>query len=278
MFSLQRWMPLVERRAQGLHGFRFENAAPGALHAHWESLSGEICPLCDGWKSFVATDDMKPYYCFCATLQWLDRKYHLAKSYGSPAAKVNIDSLNPLNYIVPTVDTKAAAEDLNTLKTDLKKWIKKPDYWMLIVGGTGCGKSHIMQWINSCLPWMSTYISAGKLQGKLFTSLKDNSTQEFIEALSRIPLLLLDDWGLEHAGSFTTDALAAVIDARYLMTPKLPVIVTTNRSFGDLTGAPDQATRRIASRMVDTEISQIYRLRQEDYRSPVTRKKLRGSK
>lgn len=269
--SLRRWTARLREanNKEKFHGFRFVDCEPGSTHDHWVSLTQKICPICDGFQQGRDKQDGQDYYCLCATLQYLDRRWHEFHLYESWCEPLTLDALTPIP--LPSVE---AANDLNKLLDAVKEWMVEPTSWMFIQGGVGCAKSHVLQAIKTTLPWMTCYISAAQLQGSLFASFKKDDTQELIRAMSLAPILLLDDLGLEHPGAWTTNMFASVIDNRYARRTELATIVTTNIDPADLIGSVNQATRRIASRITDRGVSKRFILRQTDYRN-ILRKDLK---
>ena len=115
-----------------------------------------------------------------------------------------------------------------------------------------------------------------RFQRHLFASRDDNTVEQLIHTLAIAPILILDDWGLEHDSNWTTNSLASIVNTRYMNGPTSYItLMSTNLQVGELLNSPSLPLQRIASRMVDTEISDIFRLRQADFRSPVTQKQLR---
>lgn len=242
------------------------------LSYYWESITPKICPICNGVQSFYASDDGLQYYCLCATLKWLDRRHQEAEEWETRVAPAKLSDLVPL-----AIPDETAAKDLRKTLEVVRSFLDFPDFWMLLQGDTGCGKSHILRSIKTALPWLVTYISAESLQSKLFSALGSGRVDEFRRVLELAPVLLIDDLGIEHKSSFTLDTIAGVINVRYSNHIEKPTVVATNLSFGDLTASPDIALRRVGSRLVDTKISKYLPLTQDDFRNPSVQMRMRKS-
>ncbi len=173
-----------------------------------------------------------------------------------------INELKPLNG-----DEKGAA-DLNALKAALSTWVTQMDSWLYIYGGYGTGKTHCLRALKNRLANLIIVVSAEDFQEKLFSKLAGREVDQFLHMLKVVPVLAIDDWGIEHSVSFTTDALASIINFRYNLDPaRFPVIFTSNMSPLDIASSGTVAQKRILSRLVDNQSAQVFQLRQPDFRT-----------
>jgi DNA replication protein DnaC len=244
---------------------------PMSIEAY-RRVIGPACPFChnNGWGPVGE----KNIYCVCTMLEWLEQSRRDLQDFETPVKATSLLTLHPLG-ISPEGD-----QDLLTLLKGLKSWIEYPHGWLVIQGGNGSGKTHALAAIKTSLNGLAAFISVDRFQQKLFGALEESGkVEELIQNLSTIPILLLDDWGLEHENSWTTDTLASIINRRYMYADEFPTVVTFNTPLGTLLTSPNPAKRRIISRLIDSKISTIYRLRQADYRSPIVQKQIaRGGK
>ena len=241
----------------------------------WREVGGEICPICDGFKRGKPGSEAETIYCLCSTLDWIEKQRELVNGYEQTIEPAYLKDLVP--YDLP--ETGAGA-NFKKLLAFIPTWIQDPKDWLLISGGPGTGKTHIMRAIKTALPELCLYLSASRLQQLGFNALDDGKMSDLHQILGNVPILLLDDWGLEHSTSFSTDTMAAIIDRRYGHPEEFVTVVTTNMSPGHLLNSLDtatnMATKRIASRMMDVQKGRIFILKQADFRLPTTQVKVGG--
>lgn len=261
--SYLHWQKVIGEQPDRFPGYTF----PQPYQA-WAETQGSDCPVCHDWRSgFVDTPQgKKNIYCICSTLRWLQASYFSLHEYETPIRPASLNDLGPIG-VPPEAD-----RDLTTLLDFIGKWLVRPTLWFIIQGGNGSGKSHILRAIKTQLNGLAAYISTDRFQQKLFSIREDSGKiQSLIDSLSTIPILLLDDWGLEHESSWTTDTLASIVNRRYMFPEEFPTVVTFNTPLGTLLTSPNPAKRRIISRLIDTDISKVFQLRQADYRTRMTK-------
>jgi DNA replication protein DnaC len=89
---------------------------------------------------------------------------------------------------------------------------------ILITGSTGCGKSHIACALayQACLLGIKTrYFNMNRLIEAIVMTKTDGSYLKFLNQLERIPLILLDDFGLQNLTKTTKLALLQIMEDRY---------------------------------------------------------------
>jgi len=236
----------------------------------WKKCSGPVCPLNSGFET-VEDKDGRLIYCVCKLEEWLEQHKNDCQLFETPIPPTYLKDLKPFG-------DKAGAQDLKELLDFVNKWLEKPRLWMWIEGTRGTGKTHILQSIKTALPQIAFYISAERFASECFRALNHGAItnggdevtlDDFISRLSTVPILLFDDWGLEHKSNFVEDQLAAIINNRYRFPDEFPVVMTSNMSLGALSQG-DPILARIASRMSDASNVNYFKLRQLDYRLPET--------
>lgn len=273
--SVKFWKRMTIEKPEKVFNFKFDPKLPaGSFYSTWLQMSkSPICPICRDYRSFVVREEgkeEKSLYCICSTLRWIDEKSTSLSQFETPVQRKLLEDLRTIALPDPV-----AAKDLQILLKFLGTWLENPLEWMLIQGGPGVGKSHILAAIKTRLPYLVTYISAERFQQQLFAArTTENGVQDLVEALSLAPILLFDDWGLEHNSSWTTDTFAAIINRRYSHPEEWPTVVTTNIPISQLLEGSDISIKRIASRLADTQVSEIFRLRQVDFRSPIAQQSI----
>ena len=71
----------------------------------------------------------------------------------------------------------------------------------------------------------------------------------YIKNLCRVPLLILDDFGMERGTEYGLEQIYAVIDGRYRSGK--PLIATTNLTLQELKNPQDTAHARIYDRLLE---------------------------
>jgi len=150
---------------------------------------------------------------------------------------------------------------------------KSPEGWLVLLGDTGCGKTHLAAAIANYR------FQTGK--PVLFVVVPDfldhlRSTfspegraayDQLFESVKNASLLILDDFGEHSTTPWAQEKLYQVINYRY--NARLPTVVTTRCSL-------DEMDSPISSRLADAKISMTFNINVPDYRTDATanRKKI----
>lgn len=154
---------------------------------------------------------------------------------------------------------------------------KSPEGWLVFVGDTGCGKTHLAAAIANYR------LQAGKpvkfevvpdfLDHLRFTFSPESlvSYDQVFEEVKNAPLLILDDFGEQSTTPWAQEKLYQVINYRY--NARLATVITTRLTTEEMASP-------IASRFFDHQLSIVFNIIAPDYRTDATRKKTtrRGQK
>jgi DNA replication protein DnaC len=136
---------------------------------------------------------------------------------------------------------------------------------LLLTGGTGTGKTHLMEAIGrQYLEQGSTvrYELLAHLLGKLRDSFRINEDQSVIAPSYLAEVLLIDDIGLEKPSEWVTEQVTALVDERWRNNRLL--VVATNETYETIEACYGP---RLASRLYDMtgKVKQVF-LTTTDYR------------
>jgi DNA replication protein DnaC len=126
--------------------------------------------------------------------------------------------------------------------------------FVLCYGATGNGKTHLCQALTKTLNIRGVqtyYYQVPSLMNILRKAINDNEVEIWVNSLSDLPGLVLDDFGSETQSDWGLGKLQEIIDNRW--TNKLITAVTMNRTLTEL----QQISPRIYSRVCDQEISTV---------------------
>ena len=132
--------------------------------------------------------------------------------------------------------------------------------WIALIGGNDTGKTHLG--IAVCRKWVEAGIAArytlvSLLLDELREGFRVNDGEGYAERFRyycNIPLLLLDDLGIESKTAWVQEKLDTIID--YRLMNKLSLIVTSNTTLDDM-------QQRIRSRII--RHGDIYDMGTEEY-------------
>jgi DNA replication protein DnaC len=135
--------------------------------------------------------------------------------------------------------------------------------WMTLMGGVGTGKTMLLLAIYAEIKPYAVYLGAGDLTSQIFESFgKSGETEDLTEALARVPVLLLDDYGIGAENKTVQGKITQILDHRYRLRHYRPTVVATNLNRKDLS----KSNARVASRILDQDLVRVREIRLPDYR------------
>lgn len=153
-------------------------------------------------------------------------------------------------------DFKAATPTLQSIRDAVHGWATRVysqqdgRRWLYICGACGCGKTHLcaaaangLRAAGVSVLFMTTPVLLGTLKADL------NRTEDFVNQLSVVPVLVLDDLGTEPLTEWAASILFRIIDGRY--TTRRPLLVSSNLTLERL------GSDRLASRLGDVRLCEV---------------------
>ena len=142
-------------------------------------------------------------------------------------------------------------ESLSAALTASRSFAKDPDGWLVLVGGTGCGKTHLAMAIaNEQLAGYGEvfFASVPDLLDHLREAFNPDSRVPYDEKFDRIRethVLILDDYGKQHSTPWANEKMYQIIVHRH--TARLPTVIT-------MPELPDDLDNPITSRLHDIRL------------------------
>jgi DNA replication protein DnaC len=142
-------------------------------------------------------------------------------------------------------------------------YAEQPSGWLVIVGGYGCGKTHLAAAIANRqleLGNPALFVSVPDLLDHLRAAFQPDAGSGYDTRFDQVrdaPLLILDDLGVESPTPWAIEKLYQIFNHRY--NAGLPTVITTNHNLTDL-------ELRLRSRLADPDLGQVVTIIAPDYR------------
>ena len=173
-------------------------------------------------------------------------------------------------------------ENLETAFRLALDFAKAPEGWLVFMGVTGCGKTHLAAAIANYRYQANKpalFVVVPDFLDHLRSTFSPESKVSYDQLFERVktaPLLILDDFGEQSTTPWAREKLYQVINYRY--NARLATVITTRYSLEEILEEIDSS---ISSRLVDPKISTPFNIIAPDYRGDLrpSRKKIpRGGK
>ncbi|HML24569.1 MAG TPA: ATP-binding protein [Aggregatilinea sp.] len=142
-------------------------------------------------------------------------------------------------------------------------YAKDPDGWLTLMGGSGCGKTHLAAAIanyRARLDEPAILVTASDLLDYLRAAFGPSSSTSYdkrFAELKSIPMLVIDQLDLTNPSPWALEKLRQIVNHRYVA--RLPTVFTTAQEFATLDPV-------IRSRLADTRRSHVFLITAPDYK------------
>jgi DNA replication protein DnaC len=144
-----------------------------------------------------------------------------------------------------------------------RQYADRPQGWLILFGGYGCGKTHLAaaianQLVEGGQPVL--FVVVPDLLDHLRATYGPHSTVRYDERFDEVcnaPLLILDDLGTQSSTPWAQEKLFQILNYRY--NARLSTVITSNHSL-------EEIDLRIRSRMVDPDLATIVTILAPDFR------------
>lgn len=157
--------------------------------------------------------------------------------------------------------------------------MKKENIGLLFCGTVGSGKTYLACCIANAL--IEEYMIRVKIRNfaQIINDLQksgfDLDKNEYIESLTNVSVLILDDLGIERDTSYAKEQVYNIVNSRYLK--QKPTIFTTNLPYEKIQNSDDVVEyERIYSRIIEMCIP--VKVMGEDFRKRLQKEKLKQNK
>jgi len=226
-----------------------------------------LCQICDGQGFYVRAvgpdhpDHGQAVMCECREKEVLARQQDrlLIVSQLGALTKHTFDTFKPTGIgLSPT-----KARNLRMAYESVRAYAEKPEGWLLLKGGYGCGKTHLASAVaNFRLEsgQHALFVNVPDLLDHLRSTYGPNSEMPYDQRFNSVreaPLLILDDLGSQSNTAWAQEKLFQILNHRY--NGELPTVITTNQDL-------DTIELRMQSRIADSTKTRMVTILAPDYR------------
>jgi DNA replication protein DnaC len=225
------------------------------------------CPTCGG-LGYIRYDvpDDHPYFgrvfdCDCRKSRAAEHRQAYLRRLGGldHLAEKRLDTFSPEGIGLPAPQR----DNLRRAHESAAAYAESPTGWLVLKGGYGCGKTHLAAGIaNHCIETghRVLFVNTADLLDSIRSTFQPDADENYddrFDEFRTVPLLILDDLGVESPTPWAREKLYQILNHRY--NAELPTVITTNHELEDL-------ELRLRSRLADPDLCQIVVITAPDYR------------
>lgn len=225
------------------------------------------CPFCHG-MGYVRLDVPvghpnfgRLFPCTCRLPQLEVQRNETLRTLGNLSAleRYTFESFNPEGHGL----SPERQANLRHAYETARSFARRPEGWLLLIGGYGCGKTHLAASIANYAVergMLPLFVTVPDLLDHIRASFASNAAQPYSERFDEIrtaPLLILDDLGTENTTPWALEKLFQLLNYRYLA--RLATVITTNQEL-------ERIDARLRSRLADPELVEIVTILAPDFR------------
>lgn len=138
-------------------------------------------------------------------------------------------------------------------------YARSPSGWLVFSGTVGTGKTHLLMAILNAQPAevQCLFVTTPNLLDLLRSGYKRGDYEALLRTCCEVPLLALDDLGVENGTDWAAEKLFQIVNERYQA--RRPLVVSTNVPVREL-------DPRLASRLSDDDLVTTVALYAPDFR------------
>ncbi len=147
------------------------------------------------------------------------------------------------------------------------EFAKSPEGWVVFMGETGCGKTHLAAAIVNYRYQANKpalFVVVPEFLDHLRSTFSPESKisyDQLFEKVKTAPLLALDDFGEQTTTPWVREKLYQIINYRY--NSRLPMVITTRYTIAEIN---ENIESSISSRLIDPKLSTPFNITVPDYR------------
>ncbi|MGC9467496.1 MAG: ATP-binding protein [Anaerolineae bacterium] len=229
------------------------------------------CPLCHGMGYIRLDVPMghphfgKLFPCTCRMDELATQRNETLRTLSNLEAlkRFTFESFNPDGHGI----SPERQRNLRGAYEAARAYARKPEGWLLVLGGYGCGKTHLAAAIaNYVLEQgvLPLFVTVPDLLDHLRAAFAPGTSQPYSERFEQVRtarLLILDDLGTENATSWVLEKLFQLLNYRYMH--RLPTVITSNQEL-------EHIEPRLRSRLSDPTLVEMVTILAPDFRSAGT--------
>jgi DNA replication protein DnaC len=178
----------------------------------------------------------------------------------------------------------AGSKSLDEVHAAAWSFAEMPEGWLVLIGVVGCGKTHLAAAIKNERDkqgFQTLFMTTPDLLDYLRATYAPDSNVTYdrgFDAIRNAEVLILDDYGAHSSTAWAEEKLFQLLNHRF--NARLPTVITTNQPLdrgAAVGGAPSQELR-ILSRLLDPELSRVYRIDAPPYKRPTLSTRPRTSR